>query len=224
MSVQREDARPPAFEDLPKHISYVPQGRGSGLQVRIWREGKTYQKFFAQSHFQTDEDCLAAARFWRDIKLQELSEPEGPGASQTEEVRGKISEQMSWTAIRGLGFQVGKKSGKFRLYASVQWREDDQNWSRIRSLHAHGIEGATNQLSRVLIEQIPKHEGKDPAELAKRCKEALRRLTSRIYKAGSYPSSRHGHEEERYEVLARFVEQDETLPIDLSDEGLSKEG
>jgi hypothetical protein len=223
MTAQTEDARPPAFEDLPKHISYVPQGRGSGLQVRIWREGETYQKFFAQSHFQTDEDCLAAARFWRDIKLQELPEPEGPGASQTEEVRGKISEQMTWTGIRGLGFQVGKKSGKFRLYASVQWREDDQNWSRIRSLHAHGIEGAANQLSRVLIEQIPEHEDKNQADLAQRCKEALRRLISRIYKAGSYPSSRHGHEEERYEVLARFVEQDETLPIDLSGEDLSEE-
>jgi hypothetical protein len=223
MPPQTEDARPPAFEELPKHISYVPQGRGSGLQVRIWREGTTYQKFFAQSHFQTDEDCLAAARFWRDIKLQELPEPEGPGASQTEEVRGKISEQMTWTGIRGLGFQVGKKSGKFRLYASVQWREEGQNWSRIRSLHAHGIEGAANQLSRVLIEQIPEHEGKDPTDLAQRCKGALRRLISRIYKAGRYPSSRHGHEEERYEVLARFVEQDETLPIGLSGEDSSEE-
>jgi hypothetical protein len=35
MPTQTEDARPPAFEDLPNHISYVPQGRGSGLQVRI---------------------------------------------------------------------------------------------------------------------------------------------------------------------------------------------
>jgi len=223
MPPQTENARPSAFEDLPKHISYVPQGRGSGLQVRIWREGTTYRKFFAQSHFQTDEDCLAAARFWRDIKLQELPEPEGPGASQTEEVRGKISEQMTWTGIRGFGFQVGKKSGKFRLYASVQWREDGQNWSRIRSLHAHGIDGAANQLSRVLIEQIPEHEGTDPADLAQRCKEALRRLISRIYEAGRYPSSRHGHEEERYEVLARFVEQDETLPTGLSGENLSEE-
>jgi hypothetical protein len=74
-----------------------------------------------------------------------------------------------------------------------------------------------------LIEQIPEHEDKDPADLAKRCKEALRRLISRIYEAGRYPSSRHGHEEERYEVLARFVEQDETLPIDLSGEDSSEE-
>jgi hypothetical protein len=223
MPPQIEDARSPAFENLPKHISYVPQGRGSGLQVRIWREGKTYQKFFAQSHFQTDEDCLAAARFWRDLRLQELPEPEGPGVNQTEEVRGKISEKMTWTGIRGLGFQVGKKSGKFRMYATAQWREDGQNWSRMRSLHAHGIDGAANQLSRVLIEQIPEHEGKDPADLAQRCKEALRRLISRIYEAGRYPSSRHGHEEERYEVLARFVEQDETLPTGLSGEDLSEE-
>jgi hypothetical protein len=35
MPQQTQDARPTAFEDLPKHISYVPQGRGSGLQVRI---------------------------------------------------------------------------------------------------------------------------------------------------------------------------------------------
>ena len=39
MPPQIEDARSPAFENLPKHISYVPQGRGSGLQVRFWREG-----------------------------------------------------------------------------------------------------------------------------------------------------------------------------------------
>jgi len=93
----------------------------------------------------------------------------------------------------------------------------------MRSLHAHGIDGAANQLSRVLIEQIPEHEDKDPADLAERCKEALRRLISRIYKAGRYPSSRHGHEEEHYEVLARFVEQDGSLPIDLSGEDLSEE-
>jgi hypothetical protein len=35
MPPETEDACPPAFEDLPNHISYVPQGRGSGLQVRI---------------------------------------------------------------------------------------------------------------------------------------------------------------------------------------------
>jgi len=210
-------SRPEIFEDLPKHISYVPQGRGSGLQVRIWREGKTYQKFFAQSHFATDEDCLAAARFWRDIKLQKLPEPEGPGVDQTEEVREKISEQMTWTGIRGLGFQVGKKSGKFRMYATAQWREDDQNWSRMRSLHKHGIRGAANQLARILIEQIPEHEDKDPADLADRCAQALRGLITRIYRAGSYPPSRHGHEEERYEVLARFVEQDESLPVERSE-------
>jgi hypothetical protein len=219
MASQTETAsRPEAFQDLPKHISYVPQGRGSGLQVRIWREGETYQKFFAQSHFATDEDCLAAARFWRDIKLQELPEPKGPGVDQTEEVRGKISEQMTWTGIRGLGFQVGKKSGKFRMYATAQWREDGQNWSRMRSLHKHGIQGAANQLSRVLIEQIPDHEDADPADLAQRCAQALRRLITRIYRAGSYPPSRHGHEEERYEVLARFVETDDTLPLARSEE------
>ncbi len=208
-----EPSRPEAFTDLPRHISYVPQGRGSGLQVRIWREGTTYQKFFAQSRFETDEDCLAAARYWRDLKLQELPEPKGPGVEQTEEVREKISQKMTWTGIRGLGFQVGKKSGKFRLYATAQWREDDQNWSRMRSLHAHGIEEAANQLSRVLVERIPEHEDEDPADLARRCAQALRRLISRIYQAGTYPSSRHGHEEERYEVLARFVEESDSLPV-----------
>ena len=213
-----ETSRPEAFEDLPKHISYVPQGRGSGLQVRIWRESETYQKFFAQSRFETDEDCLAAARFWRDLKLQELPEPKGPGVEQTEEVRDKISEKMTWTGIRGFGFQVGKKSGKFRLYATAQWREDDRNWSRMRSLHAHGIEGAAHQLSRVLIERIPEHEDEDPADLAERCARALRRLISRIYEAGRYPSSRHGHEEERYEVLARFVEESDALPVPIEGE------
>ncbi len=210
----KKSSRPAAYEDLPRHISYVPQGRGSGLQVRIWRGGHTYQKFFATSHFESPEDCLFAARMWRDIKLQELPEPDGPGVEQTEEVREKISEKMTRTGIRGLGFQVGKKSGTFRLYATVQWREDERNWSRMRSLHAHGIEGAANQLSRVLVEQIPEHENKDPGELAAHCAQALRRLISRIYQAGSYPSSRHGHEEERYEVLARFVRENDALPVE----------
>lgn len=219
MATQTEEfSRPDAFDDLPKHLSYVPQGRGSGLQVRIWREGKTHQKFFALSRFETPADCLDAARSWRDQKLQELPEPVGPGVEQTEEVRGKISKKMTWTGIRGFGFQVGKKSGKFRLYATVQWREDEQNWSRMRSLHKHGIQGAANQLSRVLVEQIPEHEDTDPADLAQRCALALRQLISRIYQAGRYPSSRHGHEEERYEVLARFVENHETLPIKLPGE------
>jgi hypothetical protein len=213
-SSPEESPRPEAFDDLPKHLSYVPQGRGSGLQVRIWREGETYQKFFALSRFETPEDCRAAARFWRDIKLQELPEPQGPGVEQTDEVREKISEQMTWTGIRGLGFQVGKKSGTFRLYATAQWREDGQNWSRMRSLHAHGVEGAANQLSRVLVEQVAEHEDEDPAELAGRCARALRRLISRIYHAGRYPSSRHGHEEERYEVLAQFVQDHDALPVD----------
>lgn len=218
MPTETDDGRPKAFEDLPKHISYVPQGRGSGLQVRIWREGKTYQKFYALSHFATPDDCLAAARFWRDMTLQELPEPQGPGVEQTEEVREKISEKMTRTGIRGFGFQVGKKSGKFRLYATVQWRDDGQNWSRMRSLHAHGIRGAANQLSRVLVERIHEHEDTDPAALADRCTQALRRLISRIYEAGRYPPSRHGHEEERYEVLARFVENTESLPVETRDE------
>lgn len=210
--------RPAAYEDLPKHISYVPQGRGSGLQVRIWREGTTHQKFFATSHFESPEDCLFAARIWRDITLQDLPEPQGPGVEQTEEVRGKISEKMTRTGIRGLGFQVGKKSGSFRLYATAQWRDDGQNWSRMRSLHAHGIDGAANQLSRILVERIPDHQDSDPSALAARCARALRRLITRIYRAGRYPSSRHGHEEERYAVLARFVETSDTLPMALPDE------
>ena len=210
-------ARPAAYEDLPKHISYVPQGGGSGLQVRIWRDGTTYQKFFATSHFKSPDDCLFAARAWRDLTLQELPAPKGPGVEQTEEVRGKISEKMTRTGIRGLGFQVGKKGEAFRLYATVQWREDSQNRSRMRSLHAHGVEGAAHQLSRVLIERIPEHEDADPAELADRCTQALRRLISRIYRAERYPPSRHGHEEERYAVLAQFVDADDTLPISASD-------
>ena len=207
-------SRPDAFEDLPKHISYVPQGRGSGLQVRIWRDGTRHQKFFALSRFSEPEDCLFAARMWRDIELQQLPPASGPGVEQTEEVRRKISNQMTRTGVQGLGFQVGKKSGAFRMYATVQWREDGQNRSRMRSLHAHGIEGAAAQLSRVLVEKVPAHEGKDPAELAARCTTALRRLISRIYEAGHYPSSRHGHEEERYEVLARYVQQNSALPVE----------
>jgi len=206
--------RPEAFEDLPKNISYVPQGRGSGLQVRIWREGTRHQKFFALSRFADPEDCLFAARMWRDIELQQLPPPSGPGVEQTEEVRRKISKKMTRTGIQGLGFQVGKKSGAFRMYATVQWRENDQNRSRMRSLHAHGVEGAAAQLSRVLVEQIPEHDGKDPAALAERCAMALRRLITRIYEAGHYPSSRHGHEEERYEVLAQFVQETEALPVE----------
>lgn len=213
-----ESSRPEAFADLPKHISYVPQGGGSGLQVRIWRDGTTYQKFFAQSHFETDEDCLAAARFWRDLKLQELPAPQGPGVEQTENVREKISEKMTWTGIRSLGFQVGKKSGTFRLYATAQWREEGQNWSRMRSLHAHGVDGAATQLSRILVTQIPEHKGTNPSQLATECARALRRLISRIYRSGRYPSSRHGHEEERYEALARFVEQTASLPVEPPDD------
>jgi hypothetical protein len=151
------------------------------------------------------------------LTLQELPAPKGPGVEQTEEVRGKISEKMTRTGIRGLGFQVGKKGEAFRLYATVQWREDGQNRSRMRSLHAHGVEGAAHQLSRVLIERIPEHEDADPAELADRCTQALRRLISRIYRAERYPPSRHGHEEERYAVLAQFVDADDTLPISASD-------
>ncbi len=206
------DDRPDTFEDLPRHISYVPQGRGSGLQVRIWRDGKTYQKFFALSRFATPDDCLFAAVAWRDLTLSELP---GPNAHREhgDDTRRKISEKMTRTGIQGLGFQVGKKGGKFRMYATVQWRENDQNRSRMRSLHAHGIEGAANQLSRVLIEEIDAHADADPADLADRCAAALRRLISRIYEAGSYPSSRHGHEEERYAVLAEFVETHESLPL-----------
>lgn len=208
-----DDNRPDAFANLPKHISFVPQGRGSGLQVRIWRDGKTYQKFYALSHFATPDDCLFAARAWRDLTLSEL-----PGSNahraHGDETRRKISEKMTRTGIRGLGFQVGKKGGRFRMYATVQWREDDQNRSRMRSLHAHGIEGAASQLSRVLVDKIDAHGEADPAALADRCATALRRLVSRIYKAGSYPSSRHGHEEERYAVLAEFVKGHDALPVD----------
>jgi hypothetical protein len=103
------------------------------------------------------------------------------------------------------------------MYATVQWQEDDQNRSRMRSLHAHGIEGVAHQLSRVLIDKIPAHSEAAPADLADRCATALRRLISRIYTAGHYPSSRHGHEEERYEVLARFVREHEELPVDESE-------
>ena len=211
---EKTSSRPAAFEDLPRHISYVPQGRGSGLQVRIWRDGTRHQKFFALSRFAEPEDCLFAARMWRDIELQQLPPKAAPGVEQTEEVRRKISKQMTRTGIQGLGFQVGKKSGAFRMYATVQWREDGQNRSRMRSLHAHGIEGAAAQLARVLVEQIPAHEAKDPAELAPRCATALRRLITHNYEAGQYPSSRHGHEEERYEVLARYVRQAEALPVE----------
>jgi len=211
-------SRPEAFDDLPTHISYVPQGRGSGLQVRIWRDGTRHQKFFALSRFADPEDCLFAARMWRDIELQQLPPASSPGVEQTDEVRRKISKKMTRTGIQGLGFQVGKKSGAFRMYATVQWREDGQNRSRMRSLHAHGVEDAAAQLSRVLVDRIPEHEGTDPAALAARCVTALRRLITRIYEAGQYPESRHGHEEERYEVLARFVEQAEALPVEDPDE------
>jgi hypothetical protein len=217
------DSRPDAFDDLPRHISYVPQGRGSGLQVRIWRDGETYQKFFALSRFATPDDCLFAARAWRDLTLSELP---GPNAHRAhgEETRRKISEEMTRTGIRGLGFQVGKKGETFRMYATVQWREDEQNWSRMRSLHAHGIEGAASQLSRVLVDKIPAHTDADPEALAERCATALRRLISRIYEAGAYPPSRHGHEEERYEVLARFVREREDLPMDVLTEELGNGG
>jgi hypothetical protein len=205
--------RPEAFTDLPKHVSYVPQGAGSGLQVRIWRGGEVYQKFFAESRFDDPEDCLAAAIEWRDGRLEELP-PAEPGPTEyTEELRRKISAKMTRTGIQGLGFQVGKKGDAFRLYATVQWRRDGENRSRMRSLHAHGIDGAAAQLSRVLVDRIPEHDDADPALLATRCATALRRLISRIYAAGEYPPSRHGHEEERYEVLARFVERSDTLPI-----------
>lgn len=213
-NMTEESSRPETFEDLPTCISYVPQGRGSGLQVRIWRDGERHQKFFARSHFETDEDCLFAARVWRDITLQQLPDKKGPGVEQTDEVRKKISEQMTWTGIRGLGFQVGKKGGTFRLYATVQWREDGQNWSRMRSLHKHGIEGAANQLARILIERISDHEDRDPQSLANHCARALRSLISKIYRSGSYPESRHGHETKRYEVLARFVEEKDSLPTE----------
>lgn len=208
-----ESSRPDAFQDLPRHISYVPQGRGSGLQVRIWRGGETYQKFFALSRFASPDDCLFAARAWRDLTLSELP---GPHAHRehAEDTRRKISEKMTRTGIRGLGFQVGKKGDQFRMYATVQWREDEQNRSRMRSLHAHGITEAANQLSRVLVDKIPVHADADPIALADRCASALRRLVSRIYDAGAYPPSRHGHEEERYEVLARFVREHEDLPVE----------
>jgi hypothetical protein len=218
MNQERSSPPPEAFDDLPKHISYVPQGRGSGLQVRIWRDGTRHQKFFALSRFAAPEDCLFAARMWRDIELQQLPPASGPGVEQTDEVRRKISKKMTRTGVQGLGFQVGKKSGAFRMYATVQWREEGQNRSRMRSLHAHGIEGAAAQLSRVLVERIPEHEGKDPSALADRCGTALRRLITRIYETGQYPPSRHGHEEERYDVLARFVEQAESLPVEDPDE------
>ena len=205
--------RPDLFEELPRHISYVPQGRGSGLQVRIWRDGETYQRFFALSRFATPDDCLFAARAWRDLTLSELPGP-NEAREHGEDTRRKISEKMTRTGIRGLGFQVGKKGDQFRMYATVQWQEDEQNRSRMRSLHAHGIEGVAHQLSRVLIDKIPVHSEADPADLADRCATALRQLLSRIYEAGAYPSSRHGHEEERYEVLARFVREHEELPVD----------
>ncbi|PSQ96691.1 MAG: hypothetical protein BRD55_05275 [Bacteroidetes bacterium SW_9_63_38] len=208
-----EHPHPDAFEELPRHISYVPQGRGSGLQVRIWRGGETYQKFFALSRFASPDDCLFAARAWRDLTLSELPGPDAH-REHAEGTRRKISEKMTRTGIRGLGFQVGKKGGKFRMYATVQWRDDEQNKSRMRSLHAHGIEGAANQLSRVLVDKIPAHADADPADLADRCATALRQLISRIYEAGSYPPSRHGHEEERYDVLARFVREHDDLPVD----------
>lgn len=207
-----DDNCPSAFEDLPQHISYVPQGRGSGLQVRIWRDGERYQKFFALSHFATPGDCLFAAKAWRDLTLSEL-----PGAHAArehgEDTRRKISEKMTRTGVRGLGFQVGKKGDQFRMYATVQWRKDDQNRSRMRSLHAHGIDGAARQLARVLVDKVKAHADTDPAALADRCAAALRRLISRIYEAGTYPSSRHGHEEERYDVLAAFVEKHDDLPV-----------
>lgn len=217
------DDLPDAFEDLPKNISYVPQGRGSGLQVRIRRDGQRYQKFFACSRFATPGDCLFAAKAWRDLTLSEL-----PGANDhrehDENTRRKISEQMTRTGIRGLGFQVGKKGGKFRMYATVQWSADDQNRSRMRSLHAHGIDGAANQLSRVLIDKVEAHAEADPADLASRCATALRCLISRIYEAGTYPPSRHGHEEERYAVLAEFVESHESLPVASTNHSKNQNG
>ena len=211
-----ESPQPDAFEDLPKHISYVPQGRGSGLQVRIRREGTTHQKFFALSRFASPDDCLFAARVWRDMTLDELPPVDRGKAQKREAVRRRISEKMNRTGIRGLGFQVGKKSGAFRLYATVQWRDEGKNMSRMRSLHAHGIDGAASQLTRYLIEKIPEHEDADPAALAERSARALRRLISRIYEAGHYPSSRHGHEEERYEVLADFVRENDALPVNTT--------
>jgi hypothetical protein len=217
--------RPEEFEDLPKHISFVPQGKGSGLQIRIWKDGETIRKFFALSHFETAEDCLFAAKAWRDLTLSELPD-DYLDREISEETRRKISEARTQTGIRGFGFSVIDQRGEYRLTAQVQWQEEGRNRGRARSLHHHGIDQACNQLARSLVKNISAHENKDPSELAGRCKGALKALISRIYDLGVYPSE-SGNQEERYEALAEFVEESETLPVDeetLPVEGSREEG
>jgi hypothetical protein len=180
--------------------------------VRIWRQGEAHRKFFARSRFETPEACLAAAVAWRDATLADLDAAVGSyerSYEQTEAMRRKISAKLTRTGIRGFGFQIGHKRSGFRLYVTAQWSEESGTVTRMRSLHAHGIDGAVAQVVPFIIEHVPDHEGKDPEAFTNACTAALRQLLRRIYRAGAYPPSRHGHEEERYAALKRFVEQED---------------
>ena len=205
--------RPKELEDLPKHLSFVPQGNASGIQVRISHRGEMHQKFYALSHFESPEDCLFAARLWRDIQLSELDrDPEEAHEARSEH----IFESTTRTGIRGFGFEVTINEYNGRVGAHAQWQEDGKPVQRRRSLRKHGIDGASAQLARIMVDGHPLYLGEDPEALAGRCATALRVLITDILDKGRYPPSRRGKEEERFEVLKRFAEKEDTIPLEES--------
>lgn len=198
--------RPEALQDLPKYISWIPQGGGSGLYVRIDRDGTEHRKFYALSRFKTAEDCLGAARFWRDIKLQELGFPQPRPRDK------RISAAKTRTGMQGVGISVKESRASFRVYGHVQ-RISDNNWARNRSLHKHGIDGAAAQLARELVESHPVYEGLDPKELGEEIAASYRELLTEIYRIEEYPSNVEEKREDRLQAVEKFVEEDDTLPL-----------
>lgn len=119
---------------------------------------------------------------------------------------------LSRTGVRGLGFQV-RNTGEYRLYTTAQWSEDGVQHHKLRSISIRGVPRAAHSIARVLVENHPCHEDKDPKQMAETCREALDRTILRIHENDEYPNDNGRRDiDQRLRAVHDFVEHSPRLP------------
>lgn len=189
--------------ELPHHVSYIPQGRGSGYYVRVERDGTEHRKFFPLSRYESPEDALDAAVEYRD----ELLDRHGRTRAHAEEVREQMSKLHNRMGIRGFGLQVGLSHDPPTIAAVANVPDGEGGTDQtMRSLRKHGVRGAAHQLARILWDEFAYEDVSSVEALAEKCHQALRRHLTVIYETGTYETPK-GREEERVAAVRAFIAQ-----------------
>ena len=83
----------------------VPKRRTHGFQVRLWHNGKMYNKFFNDNHYPTREDVLQAAVEYRNELEAELGKPRSERPVITQNARnntGVVGVNRIWRKSKAI--------------------------------------------------------------------------------------------------------------------------